>query len=312
MYFLGGGKKDQKVAKCNFATLQLFMLQPFFNCFLIKKGKKHQKLQSCKVAFCNFLVLFSKNPGPKKFGEFFLGGIFWVDFFSGSIFLDHPLPYLNPKSFHFRNLIPIFLWGFHLNSLHFRNLIPIFFCVDFISTVCISETLSLFVFVVISPQQFAFQKPYPYFLWGFHLNSLHFRNLTPIFLWGMDLNSFHFRNLIPIFLWGMDLNSFHFRNLIPIFLWGFHLNSFHFRNLLPIFFVGISSQQFAFQKPYPYFFVGYGSQQFLFQKPYPYFFCGVWISTVFISETFSLRRPYHPLISQVSISKNLSLRRPYH
>ena len=32
--------------------------------------------------------------------------------------------------------------------------------------------------------------------------------------------------------------------------------------------------------------------------------------TVFISETFSLRKPYHPLISQVSISKNYPLEGP--
>ena len=32
--------------------------------------------------------------------------------------------------------------------------------------------------------------------------------------------------------------------------------------------------------------------------------------TVFISETFSLRKPYHPLISQVSISKIYPLEGP--
>ena len=47
------------------------------------------------------------------------------------------------NSFHFRNLILIFLWGFHLNSFYFRNLLPIF-CRVFISTVCISEAFPLF------------------------------------------------------------------------------------------------------------------------------------------------------------------------
>ena len=75
--FFGNPKKTQKVAKmqlCNFATLQLFHVVVFFNCFLIKKGKKVQKLQSCKVAFCNFLVFFclkkihQKKSTKKKYG----------------------------------------------------------------------------------------------------------------------------------------------------------------------------------------------------------------------------------------------------
>ena len=39
-------------------------------------------------------------------------------------------------------------------------------------------------------------------------------------------------------------------------------------------------------------------------------FCVVWISTVFTSETFSLRKPYHPLVSQISISKIYPLEGP--
>ena len=72
------------------------------------------------------------------------------------------------------------------------------------------------------------------------------------------------------------------------------------------FFVGISSQQFAFQKPYPYFFCGDFTSAVCISETLPLFFGGVldlnsfhfrnlipiflvvWISTVFISETFFL------------------------
>ena len=42
----------------------------------------------------------------------------------------------------------------------------------------------------------------------------------------------------------------------------------------------------------------------------PIFLGGGMDLTVFISETFSLRKPYHPLISQVSISKIYPLEGP--
>ena len=102
-------------------------------------------------------------------------------------------------------------------------------------------------------QKFGFQKPYPYFFGAWIPTVFMSETLSLFFGVGIDLNSFYFINLIPIFLGGLDLNSF---------------------------FV---------QKPYPYLlFGGDGSQQFSFQKPYPYFFCQVFISTVFISETFFL------------------------
>ena len=131
-----------------------------------------------------------------------------------------------------------------------------------------------------------FVRPSPYLLRGMDLNSFYFRNLLPIFLCGMDLNSFHFRNLIPIFLWGMDLNSFYFRNLLPIFLCGMDLNSFHFRNLLPIF-CGVWISTVFISETFSLFFCEYG---FHLRN---IFLCGMdlnisWISTVFISETFSL------------------------
>ena len=102
-------------------------------------------------------------------------------------------------------------------------------------------------------QKFGFQKPYPYFFGAWIPTVFMSETLSLFFGVGIDLNSFYFINLIPIFFGGLDLNSF---------------------------FV---------QKPYPYLlFGGDGSQQFSFQKPYPYFFCQVFISTVFISETFFL------------------------
>jgi len=56
-----GGKKSQK--SCKNATLQLFDVVAFFNCFLIKKSKKTKKLQSCKVACLQLFVFFL---APKK------------------------------------------------------------------------------------------------------------------------------------------------------------------------------------------------------------------------------------------------------
>ena len=58
-------KKPKKLQKCNFATLQLFHVVVFFNCFLIKKGKKVQKLQSCILQLFGFFLASKKNP-PKK------------------------------------------------------------------------------------------------------------------------------------------------------------------------------------------------------------------------------------------------------
>ena len=161
-FFLGGSGKKPK--SCKNATLQLVGLVAFFYCFLIKKGKKQQKLQSC--IFATF-VFFSKIPGPKN------SGFFWVDFFSRILSLIIPdqtlisevwIPEtlslfflgLDLNSFDFRNLIPIFLVGMDLNSFYFRNLIPIF--------------LGGF-----GSQQFSFQKPYPYFFGGMDFNSFHFR-----------------------------------------------------------------------------------------------------------------------------------------
>ena len=67
--FFLGMEKNQKVAKMqNFATLQLFGLIAFYYCFLIKKGKKQQKLQSCKVAFLQLFGFFPKISGPKNSG----------------------------------------------------------------------------------------------------------------------------------------------------------------------------------------------------------------------------------------------------
>jgi len=122
--FFGNPKKPKKLQKCNFATLQLFHVVVFFNCFLIKKGKKVQKLQSCKVAFCNFLVFFvskkstKKNP-PKKKMEF----------------QSEKFPFQEPS--------------------------PYFFCGKKISQASIPRTFSLSFFVGKKSHKLPFQEPSP-------------------------------------------------------------------------------------------------------------------------------------------------------
>ena len=187
--------------------MQLFGLIAFSYCFLIKKGKKQQKLQSCKVAklhFCNFMFFFQKILAQKNldfFVFFFWIAEVWVPealslFFGGldpnSFYVRNPIPIffffggggggVDLNSFYFRNSIPIFWGGLDLNSFYFRNLIPIFFWVD-------------------GSQQFSFQKPSSYF-----------------FLEGIDLNSFHFRNLLPIFFGGDWSQQFSFQKPSSYFL----------------------------------------------------------------------------------------------
>ena len=120
-------------------------------------------------------------------------------------------------------------------------------------------------------QKFGFQKPYPYFFGAWAPTVFMSETLSLFFGVGIDLNSSNFINPIPIF-WGVWISTVFISETLSLFFGG-----------------GSRSQQFFFQKPYPYLlFGGDGSQQFSFQKPYPYFFCQVFISTVFISETFFL------------------------
>ena len=120
-------------------------------------------------------------------------------------------------------------------------------------------------------QKFGFQKPYPYFLGAWTPTVFMSETISLFFGVGIDLNSFYFINPIPIF-WGVWISTVFISETLSLFFLG-----------------GLDLNSFFFQKPYPYLlFGGDGSQQFSFQKPYPYFFCQVFISTVFISETFFL------------------------
>ena len=119
-------------------------------------------------------------------------------------------------------------------------------------------------------QKFGFQKPYPYFFGAWIPTVFMSETLSLFFGVGIDLNSFYFINPIPIF-WGVWISTVFISETLSLFFFGgLDLNSFFFRNLIPIFCLG-----------------GMDLNSFHFRNPIP-FFCQVFISTVFISETFFL------------------------
>ena len=302
--FFWGWKKNQKVAKmqpCNFATLQLFGLIAFYYCFLIKKGKKQQKLQSCKVAFLQLFVFFSKNFWPKKFW------IFVGFFFESQKFgFQKPYPYFFgawiPTVFMSETLSLFFGVGIDLNSFYFINPIPIFWGV-WISTVFISETLSLF------------------FLGGLDLNSFFSETLSLSFVWGGWISTVFISETLSLFFCQVFISTvfisetfFLFSKIKTVEMKTLQKNR---EKVSEIKTVEMKTLQKIGRRFLKWKLLRWkpcrkkiGRRFLKWKLLRSLFFGGGMDLTVFISETFSLRKPYHPLISQVSISKIYPLEGP--
>ena len=210
-------KKTQKVAKmqlCNFATLQLFHVVVFFNCFLIKKGKKVQKLQSCILQLFGFFWPQKKNLTKKK---------------------------IHQKK-----------WNSNLRSLDSRNLLPIFLVMPSSQKFAFEKPVSLSLWGAFISKAYILGACSFSFLCGKKISQVSIPGTFPLnFLWEKNLTSFHSKNLLPKFLWEKNLTSFHSKNLLPNFFVGKNLTSFHSKNLLPNFFVGKKSHKLPFQEPSP-------------------------------------------------------------
>ena len=173
--FFGNPKKPKKLQKCNFATLQLFHVVVFFNCFLIKKGKKVQKLQSCKVAFCNFLGFFlaSKKTNQKKWNS-------------------------NLRSLDSRNLLPIFLVMPSSQKFAFEKPVSLSLWGAFISKAYILGTCSFSFLCGKKISQVSIPGTFPLnFLWEKNLTSFHSKNLLPKFFVGKKSHKLPFQEPSP-------------------------------------------------------------------------------------------------------------------
>ena len=182
---------EKKPKSCKNATLQLFGLIAFYYCFLIKKGKKQQKLQSC--IFATFCFFFAKNFWPKKIwifvGFFFESQKFGFQkpypYFFGAwiptVFMSETLSLffgvgIDLNSFYFINP------SMDLNSFYFRNLIPIFFGGSRSQQFFFQKPYPYLLFGGDGSQQFSFQKPYPYFFVRFSSQQFSFQKPSSYFL----------------------------------------------------------------------------------------------------------------------------------
>ena len=129
----------------------------------MKKGKKQQKLQSCKVAFLQLFVFFQQILAQKNL-DFFVVFFFELQKFG----FQKPYPYFlgvwTQTVFMSETLSLFFFFfggGVDLNSLYFRNSI----------------------FGGSGSQQFLFQKPYPYFFWVDGSQPFSFQKPSSYFFW---------------------------------------------------------------------------------------------------------------------------------
>ena len=201
-------------------------------------------MQSCKVAFCNFLGFFwpQKKTHQKKIHQ-----KKWNS---------------NLRSLDSRNLLPIFLVMPSSQKFAFEKPVSLSLWGAFISKAYILGTCSFSFLCGKKISQVSIPGTFPLnFLWEKNLTSFHSKNLLPKFLWEKNLTSFHSKNLLPKFFVGKNLTSFHSWEKIsqasiprtfPLnFLWEKNLTSFHSKNLLPKILVGKKSHKLPFQEPSP-------------------------------------------------------------